>query len=110
MRPIPRALLIHTATLADAAADAYRDVTPTPLAELTRIRVETEQTITQDQEETRAGRTAQLWYDVRQSLPRKVQFVPGQLVLYQGVHYRVAAVKELYCGRRLHHVELSLTD
>ena len=108
MRPIPRAFLIHSATL--LAATGTNEATAVPIAELTRIRMETEQTITEDREETRAGRTAQLWYDVRQSLPRKVQFVPGQLVLYQGVHYRVAAVKELYCGRRLHHVELSLTD
>ena len=108
MRPIPRAFLIHSATL--LAATGTNNDTDTPVAELSRIRVETEWTETRDREETRAGRTAQLWYDVRQSLPRNVQFLPGQLVLYQGVHYRVAAVKELYCGRRLHHVELSLTD
>lgn len=108
MRPIPRAFLIHSATL--LAATGASAETGTPIAELSRIRVETEQTQTEDREETQARRTAQLWYDVRQSLPRNVQFVPGQLVLYQGERYRIVAVKELYCGRRLHHLEISLTD
>ena len=108
MRPIPRAFLIHSATL--LAAAGTNEATAAPLAELSRIRVETEQTQTEDREETQARRTAQLWYDVRQSLPRNVQFVPGQLVLYQGERYRIVAVKELYCGRRLHHLEISLTD
>ena len=108
MRPIPRAFLIHSATL--LAVAGTNEATAAPLAELTRIRVETEQTQTEDREETQARRTAQLWYDVRQSLPRNVQFVPGQLVLYQGERYRIVAVKELYCGRRLHHLEISLTD
>jgi len=110
MRPIPRALLIHSATLAQAATDANGAETLTPLAELRRVRVEPGDTQTLTKEDTRRGRAALLMYDVRNSLPRGVAFAAGQRVLFEGVRYRVETVDLLYDGRRLHHVEAGLRE
>jgi len=110
MRPIPRAMLIHEATLAQAAVDENGNETLTTLAQLRNVRVEADcsQTLTND--DTRAGQTALLLYDARGSQPRGVAFAPGQRVVFSGVRYRVQAVEELCDGRRLHHVELNLCE
>jgi hypothetical protein len=108
MRPIPRTLLIHTATLAQAAADANGNETLTTIAELRRVRVEPDDTETAAQDETKAERTALLLYDAVNSVPRGVTFAVGQRVLYAGARYRVEAVALLHDGRRMHHVEASL--
>ncbi len=108
MRPIPRAMLIHGATLAEAATDANGGETLTTLAELRRVRVEPGGAETVIRDETSAERTALLLYDARNSLPRNVAFAAGQRVVFQGVRYRVETVDLLYDGRRLHHVEAGL--
>lgn len=108
MHPIPRALLIHTATLADAAADAYRDVTPTPLAELTRIRVETETALEAGRGGDTRTQTATLWYDLRQSRPRNTVFAVGQRVRFAGVWYRVERVTPQSDAHGVHHLEIGL--
>ena len=108
MRPIPRALLIHSATLATAETDGYQNETLTPVAELTRVRVEPIETETLSTRETRAQTTALLVYDARNSLPKGVTFAAGQRVLYGGECYRVETVAQLYDGRRLHHTEIGL--
>ncbi|NLI21757.1 MAG: hypothetical protein GX418_09445 [Clostridiales bacterium] len=109
MRPMPRDLMIHSATLALCAPDAYGAVTLTPVAELTRVRVETTETLRDDGQALRPGLSAVLWYDARHSGPRGVGFAPGQMLLFEGRRYRVETVEARYGGRRLHHVELGLS-
>ena len=109
MRPIPRALMIHSATLALPATDAYGAETLTPEAELTRVRVSTTETLRDGEGALRAGLSAVLWYDARQSSPRGVAFAPGQILLFEGRRYRVETVEALCGGRQLHHVELGLS-
>ena len=109
MRPIPSALLPHAATLAIAAADAYQTETLTPVANLTRVRVEPLAEHTRTPEETRLRLTATLWYDARRSLPRNVAFAVGQRVLFENGRYRVESVARYDDGRRTHHLEIGLS-
>ena len=109
MRPIPRAMLPHHATLSRAPEDAYGDETPTPLAELTRVCVEVDEAASHTDGNTRGGKTALLVYDARHSRPAGVTFSPGQRVLFQGAAYRVETVEPLYAAGRLHHVEVGLS-
>ena len=109
MRPIPRALLIHSATLQQAQTDAYGQTTLTTLANLTRVRAETMIESVSDKEGERVERTALLIYDARNSLPAGVTFTAGQRVTLEGIAYRVTAVERCEDGRGLHHVEISLT-
>ncbi|MCE5344519.1 MAG: putative minor capsid protein [Eubacteriales bacterium] len=108
MRPIPRALLIHTATLLTGASDAWQSGESAPLAQLRYVRVEPRAAQTRTRDDTRAEPAALLLYDARHSLPPNVAFTPGQFVLFQGVRYSVDTVEALYDGRRMHHVELTL--
>ena len=109
MRPIPRALLIHSATLQQAQADAYGQITLTTLANLTRVRVEPMAESVFDKDGERAERTALLIYDARNSDPTGIVFATGQRVLFEGAAYRVTAVERCADGRGLHHAEISLT-
>jgi hypothetical protein len=108
MRPIPHAMLIHAATLATAETDAYQTETLTTVAELSRVRVEPDETELTATDDTQVEKTALLLYDVRNSRPRGVAFAAGQRVVFEGVRYRVEGVEPLYDGRRLHHVEVTL--
>ncbi len=110
MRPIPRALLIHAATLAQATMDENGSETLTMLAQLRNVRVEADSSETLTNDDTQPSRSALLLYDAHNSQPRGVAFAPGQRVVFSGVRYRVQAVEELCDGRRLHHVELNLCE
>ena len=110
MRPIPRTMLLHTATLVQASEGAYGCETLTPIAELTRVRVEPSESALITDEDTQAKHTALLLYDARQSRPKNVAFAPGQRVLCLGKRYRVEAVEWLYDGAALHHTEVSLSE
>ena len=109
MRPIPRALLPHTATLADTATDAYGAVTLTHVIQLTRVRVELEETLTLAKEDTQTQRVGLLVYDVRNSHPAGVAFSLGQFLLFEGRTYRVVSLEPINDGRRLHHIEAGLS-
>ena len=110
MRPIPRSLLIHTATLAESAPGAWQTETLTEVARLRYIRMEVKAAQTRDENETRNRPSALLYYDARHSQPTGVAFAPGQFVLFEGARYRVDTVETLMDGRRAHHVELELSD
>jgi len=110
MRPIPRAMLIHAATLAQAPGGAYGGENLTPIATLTHVRVEHSESALLTEEDTQAKRTALLLYDARNSRPRNVTFAPGQRVLFGGKNYRVEAVETLYDAARLHHKEITLSE
>ena len=108
MRPIPRTLLCHSATLAQAASDPYGHETLTPIAQLIHIRVEPTDTLNRTNEGLQAQLAAQLWFDMRHSQPAGTVFSLGQRVVYQGKTYTVETVASSYDGRRLHHYEVGL--
>jgi hypothetical protein len=109
MRPIPRAMLIHEATLYPSAADAGQGELPAAVR-LRNIRVEPAAAQEQTDGDAHTRPSATLLYDVRNSLPKGVAFAPGQTVAFQGTNYRIETVRTLYDGRRAHHVELELSD
>ena len=111
MRPIPRSLLIHTATLEEAERDAYGDATYTTLATLSMVRVEpvTRQVLTGTDTQTQL--TLLLMVDAKNSSPQaeNLRIATGQHVTWGGMRYRVETVERLFDGRRLHHMEVGLS-
>lgn len=108
MRPIPHALLPHSAALYTAETDAEGTRTLTLTAQLSRVRIEPESAQTLTADETQSTQNALLIYDMRSSLPKNTAFAVGQYIQAQEAMYRVEAVKAYHDGRRLHHVELEL--
>lgn len=109
MKPIPRSLLIHEATLQTESKDAWQAVTTEIVANLKRVRVEpsSQQVITADG--TTKQLAALLFYDTVNSLPKAVTFVVGQQVVYSGTTYTVESVEPLFEARKLHHYEVGLS-
>ena len=110
MRPIPRVLLPHAVTLARATVGERGALALTAVAALSYVRLDTSETETLTDDDTQRGRSAVLFYDVRNSCPRGVAFAPGQYVLQGNRRYRVETVEPLYDGARLHHIEITLTE
>lgn len=108
MRPIPRSLLIHTATLEAATKDAYQDTTYQTVSTLPRVRVEptTKQVMSKDNTQTQLA--AVLIADARNSAPVP-DIAVGQYVTWNSKRYRVETVDLLYDGRKLHHLEVGLS-
>lgn len=109
MRPMPRSMLIHAATLQAYTTDAWQTKTLSTVASLTQIRVDpsSKQVIATDG--TTKQLTATLYYDVRNSKPTGVTFALGQLVAYGGNTYRAEAIEPMYDARKLHHYEVGLS-
>ena len=109
MRPLPRALLCHSATLSQTTSDAYGALTLSPVAQLTNIRVEPMETLSQTNDSRRIQPSAKLWFDAAFSRPAGVAFSLGDCITFQGKNYTVETIATYASGRRLHHIEVELT-
>ena len=109
MKPIPRNLLIHAASLQTAGTpDKWGKREPTT-KELKYIRIEPSSKLVQDKENKQIQLSSTLFYDCRNSLPRGVEFIEeGQTVLFGSKKYEVKTIEPLYDGNKLHHYELGL--
>lgn len=109
MIPIPRSILVHTATLQNATGDRNQNRTYTTVAALSRIRVElaNQQMINKDGKQVQLS--GRLFFDAHNSLPKDTAFSVGQYVLFNSVEYRVESVEPLFDKRKLHHYEVGLS-
>lgn len=107
MKPIPRALLIHSAALYNVAEGTWQDEEKTLVAQLEHVRVEPCAKLITTADNRSVTITATLFYDCRNSTP-KADFAVGQRVKFGGALYRVETVEPLYDRRRLHHIEVGL--
>ncbi|MBQ7003366.1 MAG: hypothetical protein IJN57_05295 [Oscillospiraceae bacterium] len=108
MKPIPKRLLIHSASLHGVTEDVWQKESLTTIAELCRIRIEPMTKLITDKQNRQCTLSAMLLYDCRNSAPQGVQFEVGQKLLWNGTEYRVETVEPLYDGARLHHLEVGL--
>lgn len=107
MRPIPRSLLIHSATLYEERENSWQERELVELAKLSHVRVEpaSKMIITSDNRSVTLSAT--LFYDCRNSQPT-VEFKPGYILEFGGKRYRVETVEVLYDKQKLHHLEVGL--
>ena len=108
MKPIPRALLIHSAALYNVTEGAWQGEEKTLAARLERVRVEPCSRLVTSADNRSVTITATLFCDCRNSTPAGVGFSVGQRVEFGGALYRVETVEPLYDRRRLHHIEVGL--
>ena len=108
VKPIPRRLLIHSATLSDVSMDAFQSESLATVAELQHIRIEpsTKQITTKDNRQVNLS--AVLFYCCKNSRPRGVVFLPGQRVTFGGAVFRAETIEPIYDDAKLHHYELGL--
>lgn len=108
MKPLPKHWLIHSAVLkTQIGEDGWQSPTHTEQA-IGRIRIEPSGRFVTDKENRQIQLAATLFYCCRNSVPRGVEFVEGQKLVFDGRKYQVETVEKLYDGRRLHHYEVGL--
>lgn len=109
MKPMPKALLIHSAKLLEVSKDnTWQSEETTETATLKNIRIEPLSKLVTAKDNTQVTLTAVLFYDCKNSRPSGVAFKQGQKVVFNGVEHIVETIEPLYDGQKLHHYELGL--
>lgn len=108
MRPIPKAMLIHSATLCRVFADEYGNPTDQQTAVLEQVRFEPRRRLIRTRDNTELQSRLTLFVDARASTPHGVEICVGDAVWWLGERFVVADVQALYDARRLHHWEVTL--
>lgn len=108
MRPIPRKLLIHTATLKTSASiDAFQKPTHAETA-LTCVRIEPSNAVIKTKDNTEITLSAVLFYDCTNSLPKGTDFALESKIVFGGEERMVKSVERFYDHNKLHHLEIGL--
>ena len=97
MRPIPKRLLIHTATLYQRV-----NVDKWGKGELNGGQ------IIRDKNNAEVQLAATLFYDCRNSRPSDVSFEVDQVVDFNGQKHQIKTVETLYDNSKLHHYEIGM--
>lgn len=109
VKPIPKRLLIHTATLSDVTVTAFQSEALQTAAVLQHVRIEPSTRLVTTKDNRQINLAAALFFDFRNSRPASVQFTVGQRITFAGAVYRIETVEPVYDDARLHHYELGLS-
>lgn len=109
-RPIPTRLLIHNAVLNDVVRGEYGEEQDKIAANLRQVRFEPSTRVVTTANGSDVQCVATLFVDGVNSFPRGVSITIGQSVLWEGRRYRVQDVAREYDERKLHHLEVELSD
>lgn len=109
MKPIPRELLIHEATMKSVTSvDRWGNETWAAPVELRFIRLEPFWKTVVDKQNTQVQRNCTLFYDCKNSLPIGITFTKDMVITVNGLDYRIQEIEDLYDEKKLHHYEIGL--
>lgn len=109
MKPMPKALLIHSAKLLEVSTEnTWQSEETAEIATLKNIRIEPLSKLVTAKDNTQVTLTAVLFYDCKNSRPSGVSFKQGQKIIFNSIEYIVETIEPLYDGQKLHHYELGL--
>lgn len=110
MLPIPLRLLIHEATLNEVVTDKWGAEQDKLRFHLKQVRFEPSTRIVHTADNADVQCTATLFIDAVSSWPIGVTPDVGNSVVWDGRRYKVQDVQRLYDERKLHHLEVELSD
>ena len=109
MKPIPKRLLIHTATLYQRVnVDKWGKGELNGGQAMSNIRIEPSKQIIRDKNNAEVQLAATLFYDCRNSRPLNMTFVVDQIVDFNGMKHQIKVVEPLYDNSKLHHYEIGM--
>lgn len=109
MMAIPRSLLIHDVILHHVSReDKWGNGALDSGIHVTRVRMEPSGKIARDKNNAEIQLAATMFYDCKNSVPRNQTFCVDDIMVFNGVRYKIQVVEPLYDGRKLHHYELGL--
>ena len=76
--------------------------------DLHHIRIEPSSRIIRDKNNAEVQLAATLFYDCKNSSPTGMVFQEDDILLFQGMSYKVQTVEPLYDGSKLHHYEMGM--
>ncbi len=108
MKPIPKSLLIHSATLLSVVRDEWQSETLNPIATLKNVRFEPLSKLVTDKQNRQITISAVLFFDCRSSTPKDVRFSHGQKIKFGENEYTIEVIEPIYDNKKLHHYEIGL--
>lgn len=110
--PIPRRILPHEALLCDVTFDAWQHPVDTPVARLRHVRIDPDLQRQAGKDDTTHSASMVLFFDCRNSLPARVEFHPGQAVIWRHegreMRFTVKEIAPIWDAEQLHHYEITL--
>ncbi len=108
MKPIPKSLLIHFATLSKKTTDNWGNNKLSAPVQLSHIRIEPSHSLITTKDNNREQLKATLIYDCRNSFPRGIDFNIDDVVAFNDIQYQVNFVEPYYDGAKIHHYEIGM--
>jgi hypothetical protein len=96
-KPIPRALLPHSAILKTPRKDGIFDDGDYDEVILRDVRVEV------------STKRTRLYFDTVNSMPRDMKFRQGQLLGFCDKDYKIDEIKAVMCAGKIHHYRIEMT-
>lgn len=108
MRPIPKFLLIHSATLKKESAENVWGKKTNTSTSLSSVRFEPVNVRHWNVQEGLPEATVRMFFDCRNSVPFGMAFDTGDVITFNSRDYTITSVSSLYDERGLHHYEVYL--
>jgi hypothetical protein len=108
MRPIPKFLLIHSATLKKESAENVWGKKTNTSTSLSGVRFEPVNVRHWNVQEGLPEATVRMFFDCHNSAPVGTTFDTGDVITFNSRDYKITNVSSLYDERGLHHYEVYL--
>lgn len=109
MRPIPKKLLIHSATaVVKSEPDMWGNVTDETRTALTSVRIEPSSALTLGKNNEQVKLSSVLIFDCCNSRPKGFDFSHAEKIEVDGTQYNIVSVDKMTAQNRLHHIEVGL--
>lgn len=109
MKPIPKALLIHTVGLQEVTGkDEWGRETLSDPVKLRHVRMEASTKYVKTKDDREIQLAALMFFDCHNSRPWGQRFHDGEVLTFNDEKYQIQLVEPLYDDHRLHHYELGL--
>ena len=108
MRPIPKRVLIHSATLMHETAPDIWGNSGTTDTDLTFIRIDPSDKLVNTSENQERILESLMLYDFKNSRPLNQTFEKNDKLLFDGKTYTIISIEKCHDRNSLHHLEIGL--
>ena len=108
MRPIPKFLLIHSATLRKERSENAWGARTYPDTALSGVRFEPVEKRQYSLSDGLPEADTRMFFDCRNSSPNDVKFETDDVITFDGKDHKIVKVSSFYDEKRLHHFEVYL--
>lgn len=109
MKPIPKSILIHSATLTKSVIEnAWGNKSGGNVTQLKNVRFEPTSKLAVTKDNKQVQLSAIMFYDIKNSTPA-VSFSVDDNISFDNSNYTITTIDKLYDRAKLHHLEIGLS-